>query len=144
MKMTQLKKLLSFFLCTVLIAAMALTATACNDLLKKEEATTPQEAEQPATKKSFTFIVVDKDGKETSFNLSSDKKTVGDALLAEGLIEGESGAYGLYVKKVNGIVADYDIDQTYWAFYINGEYAMSGIDTTDIVEGATYSFKVEK
>ncbi len=144
MKMTQLKKLLSFFLCTVLIAAMALTATACNDLFKKEEATTPQEAEQPATKKNFTFIVVDKDGKETSFNLSSDKKTVGDALLAAGLIEGESGAYGLYVKKVNGIVADYDIDKTYWAFYINGEYAMSGVDTTDIVEGATYSFKVEK
>ena len=136
--------LLSRILCMMLIAAMALTATACNDLFKKEEATTPQEAEQPATKKSFTFIVVDKDGKETSFNLSSDKKTVGDALLAEGLIEGERGAYGLYVKKVNGIVADYDIDQTYWAFYINGEYAMSGIDTTDIVEGATYSFKVEK
>ena len=67
-----------------------------------------------------------------------------EALLAEGLIEGENGAYGLYVKKVNGIVADYDIDKTYWAFYINGEYAMSGVDTTEIVEGATYSFKVEK
>lgn len=153
MKMTQLKKLLSFFLCTVLIAAMALTATACNDLFKKEEATTPQSQESttdpqatetPAAKKSFTFIVVDKDGKETSFAISTDKKTVGDALLEEGLIEGEKGAYGLYVKKVNGIVADYDIDKTYWAFYINGEYAMSGVDTTDIVEGATYSFKVEK
>ena len=153
MKMTQLKKLLSFFLCMVLIAAMALMTTACNDLFKKEEATTPQSQESttdpqatetPAAKKSFTFIVVDKDGNETSFNLSSDKKTVGEALLAEGLIEGENGAYGLYVKKVNGIVADYDIDKTYWAFYINGEYAMSGVDTTEIVEGATYSFKVEK
>ena len=144
MKMTQLKKLLSFFLCMVLIAAMALTATACNDLFKKEEATTPQETEQPAIKKSFTFIVVDKDGNETSFNLSSDKKTVGDALLAEGLIEGENGAYGLYVKKVNGITADYDTDKTYWAFYINGEYAMTGVDATEIVEGATYTFKTEK
>ena len=144
MKMTQLKKLLSFFLCMVLIAAMALTATACNDLFKKEEATTPQETEQPAIKKSFTFIVVDKDGNETSFNLSSDKKTVGDALLAEGLIEGENGAYGLYVKKVNGITADYDTDKTYWAFYINGEYAMTGVDATEIVEGATYTFKIEK
>ena len=67
-----------------------------------------------------------------------------DALLEEGLIEGEDGAYGLYVKKVNGILADYEVNQTYWAFYINGEYAMSGVDATDIVEGATYSFKVEK
>ena len=148
MKMTQPKKLLSFLLCLVLIAATALMATACNDIFKdffqKEETTTPQETEVPALKKSFTFIVVDKDGKETSFSISTDKTTVGDALLEKGLIEGEDGAYGLYVKKVNGILADYDVDKTYWAFYINGEYAMSGVDATEIVEGATYSFKVEK
>lgn len=148
MKMTQPKKLLSLMLCLVLIAATALMATACNDIFKdffqKEETTTPQETEVPALKKSFTFIVVDKDGKETSFSISTDKTTVGDALLEKGLIEGEDGAYGLYVKKVNGILADYDVDKTYWAFYINGEYAMSGVDATEIVEGATYSFKVEK
>ena len=49
-----------------------------------------------------------------------------------------------YVKKVNGITADYDADQTYWAFYVNGEYATAGVDSTTIEEGATYSFKVEK
>ena len=155
MKMTNMKKLLSLFLCVVLIAAMALLTTACDNyilnLLGYGQATDAEETtlegspeETPEAKKTFTFIVVDKDGAETSFTISTDKKTVGDALLAEGLIEGEEGAYGLYVKKVNGIVADYNIDQTYWAFYINGEYAMSGVDTTDIVEGATYSFKVEK
>ena len=88
--------------------------------------------------------MVDKEGAETSFVISTDKKMVGDALLEEGLIEGEDGAYGLYVKKVNGILADYDVDQTYWAFYINGEYAISGVDTTPVEEGATYAFKVEK
>ena len=144
MNRTTATKWLSFVLCAVLIAAMALMQTACDNLFNKEDSTTPQQTEQSATSKNFTFIVVDKDGKETSFNLSSDKKTVGEALFAEGLLEGENGPYGLYVKKVNGIVADYDIDKTYWAFYINGEYAMSGVDTTDIVEGATYSFKVEK
>ena len=69
---------------------------------------------------------------------------VGDALLEEGLVEGEDGAYGLYVKKVNGILADYEVNQTYWAFYINGEYAMSGVDITPVEDGATYAFKVEK
>ena len=48
------------------------------------------------------------------------------------------------MKTVNGITADYDVDQTYWAFYVNGEYATSGADTTAIEEGAAYSFKVEK
>ena len=158
MKMTNKKcKLLSVFLCVVLIAAMALITTACDgnyilNLLGYTQGTTAETtignteegAESPATKKAFTFIVVDKNGNETTFNLSTDKATVGDALLAEGLIEGEAGAYGLYVKKVNGIVADYDINQTYWAFYINGEYAFTGVDATPVEEGATYSFKVEK
>lgn len=154
MKMTNTKKLLSFFLCVVLIAAMALLTTACDNYILnllgygQEETTTTEtadgETEAPIAKKNFTFIVVDKEGKETSFSISTDKTIVGDALLAEGLIEGENGAYGLYVKKVNGILADYDVDQTYWAFYINGEYAMSGVDSTPVEEGATYSFKVEK
>ena len=60
------------------------------------------------------------------------------------LIAGEKSAYGLYVKTVNGISADYDKDKTYWAFYVNGSYASSGVDTTPIKEGEVYMFKVEK
>ena len=41
----------------------------------------------------------------------------------------------LYVKKVNGILADFDKDQTYWGFYQNGEYLLTGVDTTAIVGG---------
>ena len=148
MKKTNMKKMLSLFLCVVLIAAMALFTTACdgNYILNLLGYVGNVEGgtEAPVAKMSFTFIVVDKNGNETTFNISTDKTTVGEALLAEGLIEGEPGAYGLYVKKVNGIVADYDIDQTYWAFYINGEYAFTGVDATPVEEGATYSFKVEK
>ncbi len=95
-------------------------------------------------KTKFLFTVVDKDGNETSFTVSSDKETVGEALLEVSLIAGEEGPYGLYVKTVNGITVDYDTDKAYWAFYVDGEYAMSGVDKTDIEEGKTYSFKVEK
>ena len=136
MKMTRLKKLLSLMLCLVLIAATALMATACWD-----KQTADDENEEP---KSFTFIVVEENGKETSFSVTSKKKMVGAALLSEGLIEGDDGAYGLYVKKVNGILAEYETTGTYWAFYVNGEYAFTGVDKTEVVDGATYSFKVEK
>ena len=93
---------------------------------------------------AFMFTVVDGEGKETHFAINTDKETVGEALLELELIKGEPGAYGLYVKEVNGITADYDVNQTYWAFYVDGEYAMSGVDTTAIEEGASYAFKVEK
>lgn len=91
----------------------------------------------------FSFTVTDKDGNETHLEIHTDKETVGDALLELGLIAGDDGDYGLYVKTVNGITADYDTDGVYWAFYVNGEYATSGVDSTPVTEGADYAFKVE-
>lgn len=92
---------------------------------------------------SFFFNVTDKDGNETKFEVHTDKTTVGEALLDVDLIAGDDSEYGLYVKTVNGITADYDTDGVYWAFYIDGEYASTGVDSTDITEGSVYSFKVE-
>ena len=47
-------------------------------------------------------------------------------------------------KIVNGMTADYDKDGVYWAFYIDGEYAMTGVDATNITDGAQYAFRMEK
>lgn len=148
MQMKRNNKTLSLLLCIVLTVAMALFTIGCNDNNKE---TTPN-AEQPKVEATvmgegatvFDFTVTDKDGNVTAFEIHTDKTIVGEALLELGLIAGDVGDYGLYVKKVNGITADYDVDQTYWAFYINGEYAMSGVDMTTITAGDTYSFKVEK
>lgn len=93
---------------------------------------------------AFAFVIVDKEGNETAITVKTDKKMVGEALLDEKIVEGEMGDYGLYVKKVNGIEADYNVDQAYWAFYIDGEYAMTGVDVTEIAPGVTYMMKVEK
>ena len=51
--------------------------------------------------------------------------------------------YGLYIKTVNGITLDWDKDAMYWAFYIDGEYAMTGVDTTKAEAGAIYMLKPE-
>jgi len=93
--------------------------------------------------KSFTFTVVHADGTEKEFEITTTKSKVGEALVDEGLISGEDGQYGLYVKTVDGETLDFDIDGKYWAFYIDGEYAMTGVDMTDIEDGKTYTFKAE-
>ena len=54
------------------------------------------------------------------------------------MIEGEDSEYGLMVKSVNGILADWETEKAYWAFYINGEYAQTGVDSTQIVADAVY------
>lgn len=154
MKMTRTKKALSFILCIVLIAAIALFTTACNDNKTNDTTTTTKGAvsttESPEAtvlgkgETKFSFTVTDLEGNETAFEINTDKKTVGEALLELELIAGDESEYGLYVKTVNGTTLDYDKDGAYWAFYANGEYATSGVDTTDIVSGTTYTFKAEK
>ena len=73
--------------------------------------------------------------KSVTFTIHSDEETLGAAMLEHSLIEGEQGAYGLYVKKVNGITADYDKDQSYWGFNKNGEGMMSGVDGAVFEDG---------
>ncbi|MBR3761898.1 MAG: DUF4430 domain-containing protein [Lachnospiraceae bacterium] len=149
MKMKRFKTKLSCILCTVLIVAMALFTTACSDdtnanAVSTETAVIMTEGVvlgEGAT--AFHFTVVDKDGKEITCEIHTDKTTVGDALLELGLIAGDEGPYGLYVKTVNGLTVDYDKDGKYWSFYVNGEYGSAGVDTTEIVAGASYAFKVE-
>lgn len=158
---TIFKKSLSLFLSFVLITAVALTS-GCNDnketpqtgsssTLESEDvaSSVTEESKGEITvkgegKTKFNFDVTDKDGNVTSFEIHTDKTVVGDALQELGLIEGDEGDFGLYVKKVNGITADFDIDGTYWAFYVNGAYATAGVDSTEIKNGESYAFKVEK
>jgi len=51
------------------------------------------------------------------------------------------GPYGLYIMGINDVHAFED--GTYIAFYINGVYASTGIDSTDIINGTVYQFKYE-
>ena len=150
MRVKNNKKLVSWLLCMMLIVAMALTTVGCGtDEQNGGQPATEQNVDSNVTvlgegKTKFGFTVVDKDGNATEFEIHTDKATVGEALLELNLIEGDDGQYGLYVKKVNGITADYDVDQTYWAFYVNDAYATAGVDATAVEAGAKYAFKVEK
>ncbi len=148
------RKVSSFILCMVLMVAMALGTVGCNGS-KNSGAASGAEGTQAGAdvqreggelgegSKEFALTVTDKDGNETQFTIHTDKETVGEALQELNLIDGEEGEYGLYVKTVNGITADYDADGVYWAFYVNDEYAASGVDVTEIVEGDSYALKVE-
>ena len=156
----------TFLTCTsLLLTFLLIFSLASCDLFQKEEPqTTAQEAEEnEAIEKTGLWanatyvqdtefgegakaidVAVTVDGQTVKFTIHTDKDTVGAALMEHNLIAGEDGAYGLYVKVVNGITADYDTDQSYWAFYVNGDFAMTGVDSTIIEEGAVYSLVYTK
>ena len=87
----------------------------------------------------FFFETTGPDGAFAAWEVHTDADTVGAALLALGLIAGAESEWGLMVNEVNGVVADWDENQSFWAFYIGGEFAMAGIDATYIEPGATYA-----
>lgn len=132
----------------LLTLAIVITAAGCTTAGKNnvggETITVKDGATIGEGSKSLAVEVVDGEGTSVSFTVKTDEKTVGEALQALQVLSGEEGPYGLYIKEVNGIVADYEKDATYWGFYINGEYAVTGADMTDAVDGASYIFKVEK
>lgn len=125
-----MKRMLALLLALVLVFAL----TACG---AKEESPVVNAV-------SFKVVVTDLEGNETAFEYTSSAASVGEALVAEGLIEGHESDYGLYIDTVNGITADWDKDQTYWAFYVDGEYATTGIDGTEIVADTTYGLTLTK
>ena len=107
MSKTKFLKILSGLLTVMLIAVIAFTVTGCSSDNETPADTSTVSTTAPDLavaeilgegKTSFNFKVIDPEGNEKSFEIRTDKETVGEALLETGLIEGEDGPYGLYVK----------------------------------------------
>ncbi len=135
---TTMRSTLSALLCVLCLFGFA--ACASNEAPVEglwSTALFTEDAELGSGTKTQT-VAVEAGDTTVTFIVHTDKDTVGDALLEHDLIAGDESDYGLYVKAVNGITADYDVDQSYWAFYIGDEYAMTGVDATAVEEGVAY------
>ena len=88
--------------------------------------------------KSVVVEVVHKDQSTKDFHLKTDEEFLGDLLLAEAIVKGEQGQFGLYIREVDGERADFNLDNAYWALFIGEDYATQGADVTPLQDGATY------
>ena len=143
----------NFKVSALLVAlVMLITLTAC-----KEEAKIPEEkAEATATlwdvayysedtelgEGANTIIVkVTAEEKSVVFTIHTDAGNLADAMMTHSLVDGEDSQYGLYIKTVNGIRADYELDDGYyWSVNKNGELLMTGAESEKISDGAQYEF----
>ena len=130
-----MKKILYFLISSLIFTLCACGPTAETDLWAN--ATYTEDTTLGSGLKAITVKVTAKE-KSITFTIKTDKETLGDALTEHNLISGENGAYGLYVKKVNGIEADYNKTKSYWAFNKNGESMMTGVDGEKITDKSSY------
>ena len=87
--------------------------------------------------KAFTVTVVHADGSEKRFDYRTDAEKLGAFLEGKGLIDSQGADQGMF-HTVDGEKADWNVNHSYWAFYIGEDYAMTGIYDTLIEDGAAY------
>lgn len=97
-------------------------------------------AKAVAGSKNITIEVINKAAESTVYELATDAEFLRQAMEeAEGLtFEGEEGPYGLAVSTVNGEIADFSVDGSYWSFYVNEEYCNYGIDSQPVMDGDAF------
>lgn len=137
-----------------------------SDETKSEETTTEESKEQETSTKEesegvwanakytedaevgegavIVKVKVAADNKEITLTVHTDKENLGAALLEYELVSGDESEYGLYIKSVNGIQADYDKDGAWWAISKDGEMLMTGADSTPIADGESYELTYTK
>lgn len=129
----------------LMMAVLVLSAVGC-DRTETGISTVPEDVDRTVLgegKTEFLFDVIFEDGSAAYYEIYTNETTIGEALEALSLVSGDETQYGLYVKYVDGVRADYDLDGKYWAFYIDGEYAVTGVDSTSIQDGSVYTFQVQ-
>lgn len=151
-----MKKILTVFVGILLCLSLVFTLCACQNSedikpveTQKAEETQAQDPlwESAVYTEDTTIgegeisinVMVEAGDKAVTITVNTDATNLEDALVGVSLIEGEESEYGLYIKKVNGILADYDVDQSYWAIYKGDEYLMQGANVTDISDGDNYT-----
>ncbi len=121
----------------LLIAVIALAAVIAL-LVGVYVVTRPETAEGA---KTITVTVVHADGSSKDFTYHTDEEFLGPVLIAEGLVVGTEGPYGLTIDAVDGERASWDENQSYWALFIGEEYATTGADSTPVYDGDHFTLE---
>ncbi|MBQ9913000.1 MAG: DUF4430 domain-containing protein [Clostridia bacterium] len=90
--------------------------------------------------KEITIEVVNKSEEATVYEVKTDAEyLIGAMEDAEGLtFDGSEGQYGFTVIEINGEVADFTVDASYWSFYVNGEYCNYGVSEQPVNDGDAF------
>ena len=114
----------------VLMAALALGLVSCK----------PEQNNEAVT---FTVTVIGPDGTSTDHTVTSDAANLGDALLKEGIIEGNEDQYGLYITAVDGETAD-ESKQQWWCVTKGGEQVNTSVSEAPIQDGDQYELTLKE
>lgn len=90
--------------------------------------------------KSVSIEVIYQDGTSTLYQVNTDAEYLLGAMQdTEGLnFEGEDSTYGVTIYNINGVVANYNENDAYWAFYVGDEYCAYGVSEQPVYDGDAF------
>ncbi|MBO7171250.1 MAG: DUF4430 domain-containing protein [Clostridia bacterium] len=86
-------------------------------------------------------VTVTAEEQTITFTIRTDAETLEEAMVENELVDGDESTYGLYIKYVNGIRADYNLDGGYyWGLTKDGESTDYGASSATLTDGDVYGF----
>lgn len=95
-----------------------------------------------AGEKSITVVVDAAAGTPQSTTFKTKEQFLGPALLAEGLVKGTEGQYGLFITEAGGVVAD-DKKQEWWCITKAGQDVATGAGEVVLADGEQYELTLK-
>ncbi len=93
--------------------------------------------------KSIVITVTYEDKTQQNYELKTDAEYLKEAAETVLTLDGENTQYGYTVYAINGVEANFNDGNAYWALYVNGEYGNYGVDSQPVTDGDTYAFVYE-
>ena len=132
----EIKRLIVALLCMVMCMSFASCAqkeeVSLWDTATYTENTTFGEGEKTIT------LQVEAEDRNVTFIIRTDEEILENALVAHDLISGDIGPYGMYITHVNGIVADYDTNKSFWSLEKDGVQMTTGVSETGVSDGDNF------
>ena len=93
--------------------------------------------------KAITLEVVNQESETKEYEVHTDAEYLLDAMKdAKDLtFDGEPGDYGYSLFTINGETHDWNVDGSYWAIYVNGDYGNYSVDTQPGADGDVFRFE---
>ena len=138
-----MKKTLTFTLVLLLIALFAMTGCKVTDDNPLDGAVYTEDTSIGEGDITYTLKVVVGESTVT-FTVKTDKTNLAEALVESGIVEGDNEQFGLYIKRVNGILADYNVNGAWWSLSVGGEVSSVGADSITVEDGGCYELTYSK
>ncbi|MBQ8649526.1 MAG: DUF4430 domain-containing protein [Clostridia bacterium] len=121
----------------VLIAAAVIVWGAFGPSSDKGDISSSVSSSVSQSQTEITVKLVLSDGEEKTFELKTEKQTLGDALYENGLVSEEEYASGFYTV-IDGVRADYNEDGAWWCVTKGGEMTTVGMNEQTIENGDSF------